>query len=793
MSNGHLQALAEAMASGNGRVLVGAASSIACGYPGWGDFLNLLANEVDSDQPTSLAALDFATRADELQEALSKSFGSTNRFTDIFQYTFHPSRATKKPPEWLRFLFQLELPLYITTNYTCELEVISKEFGFKDGLRWHQQGVLELLRNLGTQYRVLYLHGRYDDDPIYRRNAVQVILGEQSYKATYESPGRVADILTTVLATGTLLIVGASLEDEDIKLTLRRFSARVDPLDRTHYVILPLWPEGHKKHQNPNALEIQLLKKYFLQPIFFDVLIDPDGKPVFDKLQLLVKELLIEVQKLRARRVAPGDRERDNTDEAFLVSALTRLLPSPRDFREIASSIGIDTPRSVLRRSPMDRWYSLVAATRRAHALEKLREVAQGRLPPRRIIELSPGHKRGKVQLTDRVRVSSFLDSLAAPYFGPLRNAPPDQSSYRAELGLLALDRYWGDEPINPQIEEWRSHLNGDAVVYQNAVEKGVLTNTGEFTNRAIGIAVAADFITRRCAEKPTAGRDLIAWALPRLAECQANRYEILIHFVAWLPEAGDAVVSFLESEILNPGTSSLDHLLALTFAERLQREAGLPPLLLQIPTPIAVQWAKRAGLQAFVASVLEILGEERMEVYLKQWREVTEPARIALARAIRRIALHGPPVGEPVLDRAIEATRPEVSVDRIIRLVTSLRVRKVWLDILPLDPEANQIQALGELLIKGSGRRTDRIARRSAERLSEHPDLTLVWDTLGSRRRAWIERLEPARVPQIAIAALLENLQNRTLPKDEKVDLERLCLRLKQRPTPNSSNLSGA
>ncbi|HET9765585.1 MAG TPA: SIR2 family protein [Thermoanaerobaculia bacterium] len=760
---------------------------MACGYLGWAPFLDELKAALGPDEAARLSTAHPTFVVDAIQDLLDGE-----RFTQIFQHAFHPDRATKDPPRWLELLFELDLGLYITTNYTHEIETVSKRYGFEEALLWYAKGTTDLVRRLGRK-RVLYLHGRFDDDPLYRPDKVRVVLGDRSYQYAYHKVPTVREILRTVVRSSTLLIVGASLDDEDIRYTLRAVAADAQDPGAPHFVIHEVWPVGHPRYADPALRESDLVDRYHLQPIFHRVEIGADGKPVFDDLQRVIQELVDAVRHQRANEQAPGGRSRDGAHDASLAANLTRLLPSPGDFADVARQVGIDLTHNMLQRTPQDRWSGLVSTCRRMDAVETLRAAARERLPPRRHRELRSTWVADRLELTNRARVTTLLDTLATPFFGPLRSAAEGRSSDRDDLGLLALDRYWGiAPPDNAQVEEWRSALNASATVYQRAREKEQLTADGRVNDGDLGVALAADLLARRCTAAPNAGQALLADALPHLAEYGAYRHEILIHLLAWWPTAKESVLGFIQGDFSRPGRGSVDQLLALTFAERLLREAGVPPIADQIPTPIAVQWARRSGLDAYVASVLEILGENRVEVYLDEWRAAKGAARTALARAVRRSAWQGPPVADPVLAPAIEATRPETAVARILELVAKPPVRAVWLDILPVDPDQPQIQALGELLAGGAGWRAERTARRSAELLSEHPDLVMVWDALGSRRRHWIERLQPESLPQLAMAELGEILQRRTLALEELADFARLGARLRNRAPALPDTLEG-
>lgn len=785
-----IEDLLDVLASGAASVLVGAGSSMACGYPGWDGFLRLLAQEIDPAQAARLMRKGLTLRADALQDALYTSTGNHRRFRQVFRSSFDPNRATLPPPQWLQSLFAMTFRVYITTNYTDELERTSRDFGFAEGLRWRDKGTTDLVLGLEPK-RVLYLHGRYDDDPVYQEDQVEVVLGEDSYKWAYLRNRPVARILENVISSTRLLIIGASLADEDITGTLRAVSAVQDHGAHSHYILHPLWPQGHENHQDADLLEEGLNAKYHLQPIFWEVEVDDQGRASYTNLERLVEGLVLALDRYRSNRRVPAVPERWGDRDATLALSLTRLLPSPRDFTQVASLVGFEVTRSVLARSPLDRWHSLVRTASLNRKEEDLFRAAAGLLPQRRAEELRAHVTSCQQPLPNRIRIANTLEAFVPAFFGPSSGLEAGSWSPRDDLGLLALDRYWQPrvDPKCFQIDRWIVRLDPGTQVYKRAHAEGLLARDGTFAKPDLGIEAAADFLVRRCAEQEETGQSLIGWALPRLAECQALRHEILLYLLAWWPPATTTVMTFLETGLGREPPDPVQHLVELTFAERLQREAGLPLSIDQVEVPFSIQWAQRAGLDHYTATVLEILGEWRPEIYLHYLRKARGATRIALARALRRCVRQNSPLGEPVLDSAIEATQPSTSVERILYLTKKPQVRKTWLDILPIDPEPPQIEALGQLLSDDTGRRAARTAIRSAERLSEHPDLVRVWDVLGERRRLWIKRLEPTRLPQHAVRQLLEILGKRTLPPEEAADFHELQQQLRQpkplRPNP--------
>jgi tetratricopeptide (TPR) repeat protein len=320
----HLEQLGKILKAGGGAGLIGAGTSMACGYPGWNQFLKALEeplhHRLSAEYLKQLQQRNTLTRLDKMVEVLGDDYPR------IFRETFQPRGDGQKTPEWIRLLFDLNLRLLLTTNYTTELEEAARfhpstPLGENPmPVRWHKVDELDAaIRRTPGRLQLIYLHGRWDDSPIKRLDAHDipwsyVILGETSYKYAYGHPGRVSHALDTVCGSHTLLIVGASLADEDIKHVLREGRARVGPGAAPHYVVAPLWP-----NQDLELTAQEWRDRFGLQAIFYEVLVGADGKDDHGRLEELLRELV-----RRASQVAPPSR----SDE--MPASVAGRMPTPR-------------------------------------------------------------------------------------------------------------------------------------------------------------------------------------------------------------------------------------------------------------------------------------------------------------------------------------------------------------------------------------------------------------------------------------------------------------------------------
>jgi tetratricopeptide (TPR) repeat protein len=262
----HISALAGAARNQGLAVLVGAGSSIACGYPGWEGFLAALSlplkHRLRDEAYAETMQRHVRTRLDEIASHLG------NKYPRIFEQTFRPREDIGPIPEWIKLIYDLPPRLLLTTNYTTELERGS-QFMAAEPVCWYEaKAVSRALKGAEVRRQIIYLHGRYDDSVALERDPQglewsRVILGEKSYKYAYKHPGTIGHRFMAVCQTNTLLVVGASLKDEEVTGTLAAVQALSD--GDVHYAILPL-PAG----KSPDGEAAEYIDRYGLQPLFYE-------------------------------------------------------------------------------------------------------------------------------------------------------------------------------------------------------------------------------------------------------------------------------------------------------------------------------------------------------------------------------------------------------------------------------------------------------------------------------------------------------------------------------------------
>ena len=308
--------------------LVGAGTSIDCGYPGWDAFLSVLENALlkrkdplneeklqeHKKHVSTLHKMDIRTRLDAIAQDLGADYPK------IFRETFSPQGDGLYTPEWIRLLFDLNLRILLTTNFTIELEAAARFHPSvplgeaPDPVMWYQPARLDgALRRLDGRLQLVYLHGRWDEPLRQHTNQGQrwspVILGEESYQFAYKSPGAVHKALEAILRTHTLLIVGASLADEDVKGVLRAVHAQTGPDAAPHYAILP-----SRADEDIEGNIVELRQRFGLVPIFYQLRRTLEGREDHSALEALLQDLVARMSHTTPRplwegvvSVAPGE------------------------------------------------------------------------------------------------------------------------------------------------------------------------------------------------------------------------------------------------------------------------------------------------------------------------------------------------------------------------------------------------------------------------------------------------------------------------------------------------------
>ncbi len=292
--------LLRALDGGTTVALVGSGVSKAFDYPGWRDFaLKLLEKTqgvLTNEQPAppelqdierfnksakkvkSLSANALMFLIGTCRSALEQG-GSQDVYKDFVEKNFGPPRP--QPPENDPFKFLLELPIqrFVTTNYDCEVEqalvryrsACARDLGLdpsqKADPRFCQSAFTQLkgtdrlvrfaLAGIDEErVEVFHCHGRYDE-------LDSVIATEEDYQHWYlgqkqGEPLTFQQNLELLLGSNPVLFVGYGLGDEDLLRPLRQLRV-LEPARKRSRPLFALLssrdPEGKDSYYHASLLE----------------------------------------------------------------------------------------------------------------------------------------------------------------------------------------------------------------------------------------------------------------------------------------------------------------------------------------------------------------------------------------------------------------------------------------------------------------------------------------------------------------------------------------------------------
>lgn len=416
-----------------------------------------------------------------------------------------------------------------------------------------------------------------------------------------------------------------------------------------------------------------------------------------------------------------------------LARILTSVVVRRSTYEEVAAAVGFSGQHSG---TPLDRWASLVAFARSKDQLDNLIRAIRNAIPPAvryRVAAAAPQPRReracaGDLSTESRGDVQRFLHRLAAcvlgVHVGPGEAPHAEAARY---FGRLVLAQVWGGgEPGLPvtaaaagPVPEacakmaTQAHLDG----LLDAGEDGAALR--DWHNPVHGTAIAADALT---SELECGGEEAAEWLRSVLA-CSNDglgvaRMEVLRRVVEWWPDARPVIVASQEL-LLSRDPTGISAPEQETTLVRLSRADVLLDAAAAPGTSIATasfRWARKAGLERYLAWLLEYLDERNPNVYLGLLDEVaSDVARRALARSARWLLEDG---ADPAALRdgpyrnAILACLASAPREQIRTLVRDSADRACWLRILSPPLSEAQCAALDEISRNDYGGRR----RREAE-----------------------------------------------------------------------------
>ena len=191
----------------NGRcyAFVGAGLSKPAGYPDWAGLLQELANEAHL-APNAFNSEDYLDRAEECFAAMGEA-----RYYAFVERTFSADgREPFRPIH--QYLMRTPFKAYLTTNFDGCLEKAAEMIGAR--------GRIHIFPDLNPgdlqQGDIFHIHGKLDHES--GMNPVgSIVLTRSDFRLAYEDSSSVHTLLNAAFSYGTVLFVGYSLSDPDLR------------------------------------------------------------------------------------------------------------------------------------------------------------------------------------------------------------------------------------------------------------------------------------------------------------------------------------------------------------------------------------------------------------------------------------------------------------------------------------------------------------------------------------------------------------------------------------------------
>jgi len=270
--------LIEVLKNGRCGLFVGAGLSRGAGFPDWRELLEELMdrakkltfineNKIQDYEKLIEKHENYLTLAEDLREELGKEYEEY-----IYEKFVH---SNIKPTKILEELVKLPVKFIITTNYDSLIEdAYNKVHGFYPAYLTYKQSK-QIASNLWKdRFFVLKAHGDV------RTSAEEIILTEKDYRKILFSETGYQSVIQAIFTAKTVLLIGASFKDPELKLLLSYLHHSFHGGGPTHYILLP-------NDEILDTLAKRYLRDFNLHTINFDK--KDNYQELFEFIQELVK------------------------------------------------------------------------------------------------------------------------------------------------------------------------------------------------------------------------------------------------------------------------------------------------------------------------------------------------------------------------------------------------------------------------------------------------------------------------------------------------------------------------
>lgn len=260
--------------------LIGAGASAKSGYPTWPELLQHL--QTQATKKTKAAQwkknLDDINDAPWTAEVFARELGKGG-LEKLIRKQFASRRSLSEPH---LSIAKMRFPHFLTTNFDPSIEeALHAARRPHVAVSWRDNSaVSEFLINLSHPdhiTRVLYLHGRYDEDES------NIILTESAYVARYIASDDARRKLMAIFMTHPVVFIGFSMSDPDLANLMREVTARLRANPPCHFAIM-----GYRTDVDREATRARMEGKFGVRPVFFSrTPTDPAGDDYSNLIPLL--------------------------------------------------------------------------------------------------------------------------------------------------------------------------------------------------------------------------------------------------------------------------------------------------------------------------------------------------------------------------------------------------------------------------------------------------------------------------------------------------------------------------
>ncbi|MFL6447306.1 MAG: SIR2 family protein [Bryobacteraceae bacterium] len=302
--------LVEQFATGTASVFVGAGASLAAGLPTWAELLEPLRHPIANDSPDGLTFLDVA---------------------QFYENEFRRARLTEqirgRLETWNRQPTNIHLSLVRLLRegriYTTNLDDLLEKAADQSGLLYRViTNTDPLISFAPNRLTIVKLHGTVDQVNSY-------VVTAQDYESYFRKHPGLTRVIGTEFQVGTVLFVGYSHSDIDLRMILRRITDEGGQFSRPHYTL----------QLNPKKAVVKDLERRVLHVISIDCKPDVESctTAVADWLTRLHAKVRASVGAGTPNATASGARQNHN----FPVAAHSRLFGRDADIQTVFAALAI--------------------------------------------------------------------------------------------------------------------------------------------------------------------------------------------------------------------------------------------------------------------------------------------------------------------------------------------------------------------------------------------------------------------------------------------------------------------